>query len=973
MPGYEYGADDGQIGIFRWGTTGAGDDRKHELKLVLPWYPKVTRYIVSKDSHGKILDARYTLDIGGHEDTIDADELGAAEAWKRWPHAVGVQNRVMRDCLGIIVQVEAAKRDQTVATPYWDGDRLVLPGADLLVRGYGESYDSGEFEELLSLAIANPRLALMMGFSYGAPYVEPLQRQPFWVHSNGRARQGKTTGLFAACCIWGRPGVKGINRSWNTTTIGLTTVLGQLGVLPVFLDELHMAGFTPAALKKTVHSTCDGADRSSSSRTRKLRESPPWYGVLFSTGNDSVTGQCPQAEIAARVVEIPAPVVADSATSKRVKEIARRNYGHFPAVPVPVDDMRAAVSHAERLIGLPADGGPGETIVENLALGVAGAGYLGGKAMADAALLAATEILNQQISELEEEGVQPGEKLLEAIRQTVISQPGAYPTRDEYKTRSTAAEQRNYPPLQGFYEAPMVMVLTTKLRVIADAAGLGDPRVALRELKTAKVLVTGTEDKRLRRRLERMPGLEVPRPDVYELNLDAYTEAKMTGTTGTTGTTEGVSPVQMEFEPWSRWETGPGTGTGTGTTGEAVTSEDEGGPGGPGGERVVTPMDRRRAARVADEAENLGYFAKAVQGKNPSEGKYPNATEGQLIAGMRTFTAAMGGLNFAGPPSRVGQLLFERCEAQYGSVPVLGEPPELPAFEVPPVTMFNMIQRDRASDIETHPVVVAYDVNAQFLAVAQSVTLGTGSPDHLPGTVFLKGEHKELKKPGYVRLAAEVGMGPGNRVPAGSWVANATADYLVERDGTLEVTERYHWAESRRWLSAWGKQAGAGRRALVGRDDPASKMALTALKLMYSTFLGGFLRSGPTANNYNRTNTLRPDWADALQSLARMNMLRGIARAKPKPVSTFMDAAYFLLAEGQTVTGLKVDEETFQPGWWKLASVGRVADVAILKRPGGKTSESTLAEMLEAGSTGGVAAVVKALGEGRTAGKAASA
>jgi len=1036
-PGYEYGRDGSRTGIFRW--VGKDDP---ELKPVLPWYPKVTRYIVTKNSKEKITEARYTISVDGHEDTVTAEELSEASTWAKWPGAVGIHDRTMRDCLANIVQAEARKLPQTIGGAYWSGDQLVMPEADLLPRGYGQKADHGELGELVRVAIENPKVALMMGFSYGSPYIGPLKRQSFWVAPSGDSSKGKTSSFLAAAAMHGySPKKGGVIRPWNATGVAINIQLGELAVLPAFWDEIHMVGFTPSVLKKTIHTTCDGADRLVAGRNRKLKEASMWSGVLFSTGNISVTGWCPQPEVACRVVEIPTPIVAGRDDAKALEYLTERNHGWWK--PIPVDQFRDLIRYAEQKIGVPDDGGVTERIVENLALGVAGALVIGGPEMADAALEAAQALLTTQVDELADSGVRPSARLLEELRQALVARPFKFPTEQTYKEWTNGDRAAHGLVVEGFrLDAGRVWVLSKYMDQLARDAGLENARIALREMKDSRVLVTGTEKgERLRKR----PRVAGERFDVYELDLalaEFLENEEMTGTTGTTGTGYGVSAGGPALEGWPKvvpvvvpvpvatGTTGTGTGTtgtgtsmrtatkvlvraglladvrpfpapvpvpvdrdqgetgvvpvvpvvvpvasgtGTGTgTGHAgtVTSEDEaGGPGGPGGPgRIVTPMERKRSQRVVNEVEHLAHFAKAVQGKDPSKGRYPNATEAELIAGMRTFTVAMGGLNFAGPPSRVGQLLFERCEAQYGSVPVLGATPELPTFDQTPVTMFNMVQRDRAVDVDTHPLVVAYDVNAQFLGVTQSVTLGTGSPDHLPGVMFLKGESKELKKAGYVRLATEVVMGPGKRLSAGTWVANPVAEYLVERDGSLEVTERYLWGEGRRWLSAWGKSAGAGRRALVVRNDPASRMALTALKLVYSTFLGGYLRS----ERYNTNETLRPDWADQLQSLARMNMLRGIARTRPKPIATYADAAYFLLREDQAVTGLGIDEETFQPGKWKRAAVGDSQAVAVLSRPGGKATETTLKAQLEAGSTGGIAAVVKALGEGRTA-KVASA
>lgn len=976
-PSYRYGwitSDDtgeSSRGIAQW--QGQGENRA--LRPVLPWIPKVTRYITSKDSKGKILEARYTLVIGGHEDTIDADELLQAEAWKRWPGAVGVHDRPLREVLAIIVQAEASQLAQTPAVPYWDGDQLVMPGADLLARGYGERYDSGEVGELLAIATANPKLALLLGFSYGAPYVEPLARQPFWACPSGDSSKGKTTALLAATSLHGKPGKSGANRSWNATVNGVNILLGQLAVMPAFLDEIHMAGFTPATLKKAVHTTCDGADRFTSSRTRKMKDSPPWYGVLFSTGNLSVTGMCPQPEIAVRVVEVPAPIVANSATSKRVKEIARRNYGWWR--PIPLAEMSQAIAIAEGLIGMPEDGGAAERIVENLALGVAGAFALGGKPMADAALGAARELLAVQVDELTDEGAKPCEKLVEELRQALIARPFKFPAPSEYDGWLTAEKAPHGLAIEGFHEDGTVRVLTKFMDSIARDAGLDNARIALRELKEAGALRVGVEkDGDGRARLRKRIRLGGKRFDVYEIDLTYDENAKNTGTTGTTGTNTVVSAGQSVDFGWSQPVPVPdpvpvvtGTTPDAGTTAytqvpltdEPGTSENApvpvvpagpgpAGPSNPGPSNGVASLgDARRAAQRAELAEQLANFRRVIVRSD----RFPDADEAALVAGLRTFSAALDGLSFAGAPARVGQLLFEKLSAQYGSVPVLGAPPNQPVESHRVVTMFNML--DQSADPAAHEYVVGLDVNAQFLAAAGTADLGTGDPE--PVGPLGDDWREALKLPGYVQLAEDVAVGPGCVLRAGEVIANPMALYLMQRDGVLPVTGGYRWPERRRWLALWATWVRRARGDLMERSDVPSAMALVALKAVYAAFLGGWMNSGQDRGGYNSTNTLRPDWMHMVHSVARANALRALDKATVRPFATLADAAYFLTNDVMDPRGLTLST---QPGKWKLHRLGRPSEsvaIEVQRQP----RVTTLAEQIERGSIGNVSKVVKAL------------
>lgn len=986
-------------GIFRYVLRGAGENRKTVEEELIDWCPKVVRYVVGKTVEGETIRTRYTVRVGDQERTFSQDDLRDGKAWDNFHQAAGQGDRQVCGALADIVRLQGRDLGETLDCPIWSGDQLVMPPADLMPDGYAKtsSGDPDGLSKLLGIAADNPKLALIMGFSFAAPYVAPLRRQAFVVHLNGTGGEGKTSGMWGAASLWGRPETEGsLIPSWNATMNGITGRLGRLAVLPAFLDDIHAAGFTPEKLNTTLFAITQGAGRLRADRNGEERKSRTWSGILFSSGNRSILGMLNSAgEVARRVIEISGKITTTGAQADMVKDLAQEHFGTFE--PVPIAAMRDATAWAERKLAplLTTESGVNTGIMRCLALGVAGAWHLGGEELTMAARQAAEELLVSLVSEAAEAGATMGEKLLEAARQLVVSSPN-YPTR---KDRAAIPADRFKPTIQGFYEHPDLYVMTTYIGEIAKHAGLADARVALRELKASGQLVTQASAKQLRRQFK--VGDE--RFDVYHLRLGEKKNADPSGdespfadeptsVTSVPSVSAGQSHNQLTLvgsvtsgssvnagqgaDSWPQGMRDTGVAAVSQETRNAVTCNDTGpaadtgsaadtGPAADTGRRVgsVTPMHRARAARVEAEAEHLEYFAKAVRKR------YPDATEAQLVAGLKTFNVAMRGLNFAGPPSRVGQLLFERCEAQYGSVPVLGEPPELPRFDQTPMTMFNMIERDRAADIPALPLVIGMDVNAQFLAVTQSVALGTGPADHLPGAVLVKGEHKDLKRPGYVRVAGEVGMGPGCVIKAGRWIPNPVAEYLVARDGSLEVAERYQWAESRRWLSAWGKQASAGRRDLVARRDLPSQMALTALKLIYSTFLGGWLRSGPQTNHYNHTHTLRPDWADHVQSLARMNMLRAIAKATPKPIATYMDQAYFLVAEPHQLKGLVVDEQSLQPGKWKRATVGRSADETVIAQ-GDKGFTTTLARQLERGSPNGVAAVVRALGGAYRDGKA---
>jgi hypothetical protein len=938
---------------------------------ILDWCPTVLRYVVGKDSRGKITSARYTVEVGGHEDTIFAEELRSGEGWDRFPQATGHHDRQVKDTLACIVTHQAAQLPQTVAAPYWDGDLLRMSDPDLMPPGYGDRMGAA-LEEILPTAIANPKLALVLGFGYAAPYVEPLDRQSFWCHMTGGAREGKSTGLNLAACVWGKPRPRGVIIPWNTTAGGPSAALSELSVLPAFFDDLHAAGFTPAQVRKMIFATAEGNSRLRSTRSGRRKDSPPWYGVLFSTGNDSILSMLPQAEVAARVVEIPSPLTDSAATSKRVKDWAKVNYGHWRAVPIVT--MRAAVDQAEELLRGGIDGGTEETIMENLALGVAGAYVVGGKPLADAALSAAREILDVLSVELAESGVKPGDKLLEAVRQYLVARPGAFPTRQEYGA-ALADTSRPAPAVQGFWEPPLAYIITSHMGAIAAGYGLADPRVGLRELRKAGLLDTQASANQLRKQVRaagrrfdayaiRMEDTDSPAPSGKpDSTSDTSATSDAAGQTlwnpslvpSATSDTPAYAQVNATPQPVTpQVESTPPDATAV--TGPVTLDEPDriapGARSGHSGEpRDTGPVTQRPVRAVsassrAEDAEEWERWCEIIR----SEDAWPQATTEQCLAGLKMFSRALGGLRHLGTSAVVGQLLFHKLQAQHGSIPVLEEgglPQELGDV----ARTFNYV--DTAAQVEGRPWVLAMDVNAQFLAVTGAVELGTGYPQEVTVPTFTdpRQAKRYYSKPGYVQVASDTPIAGACVIPEGYWIAHPVAAYLQERGGLQVASQGLLWPEHRRWLSAWGDVVRRGRAALLARKgDQAAEMALHALKLMYAAFLGGFLRS----EAYNRGKTLRPDWNDQLTGLARVNMLRALDRCQPSAFATHLDAAFFLLEDNAGVQGLQV---TPQAGKWKVAKVGRTEGPATIIR-GGRPISTTLAEQVALGSVAGVRDVV---------------
>lgn len=369
----------------------------------------------------------------------------------------------------------------------------------------------------------------------------------------------------------------------------------------------------------------------------------------------------------------------------------------------------------------------------------------------------------------------------------------------------------------------------------------------------------------------------------------------------------------------------------------------------------MPPAEEQRAKQRALWAQQLADFSRAIR----KTGKFPDVAEADLAAGLKTFSAALDGLSFSGASAQVGQNLFQRLGAQYSSVPTLGTPPSDPMKGQRVQTMFNLLDR-AASPLAAQGgrrYAVGLDINAQFLACSATVALGIGEASEIAGRRITDNWAEVLKRPGYVQLAAPVEIGPGCVLSEGDWIANPTADYLMRRDGVLPVTRGYQWMQSRRWLKLWTDRMRTARASLIGRDDLPSLLALAAVKAVYAAFLGGWLNSGEDANNYNKTDTLRPDWMHMIHSTARVNMLRALTKATVAPFATHADAAYFLTDDVMDPRGLTLST---QPGKWKVYRLG-TASAPVTIQSGKRYVNTTLADQIDRGSVGNISKVMTAL------------
>lgn len=500
-----------------WLTSGAKDP---ETVQILQWCPEVTAHMGGFNPRGRLVKRVVTLNVGKDSATVRMSDLDELSTWEQFPGAIGFAKREVREVLANVVAHQAAKLELMPLHPRWVNGRLHLPPADALPRGYGVTSGSlDDWRALLREIARSPRMVLVSGLAVGGLYVQPLQRQSYMIHVPGASSEGKTTTETAAASFFGDP--QHVIMPWSVTKQGPGSWLRSMVLMTGFRDELGAANLNGSQLETLLFTLLQGAERDMSSKTGDYRESQgSWHGALISTGNESILGQIANEGIAARVVEITGPFTLSAEHADTVTDLAAGCHGHGLLAlaergPAPLKFRHMVTTALEGIGAL--SGVPGR-IAQHLAMGVAGAQVIaelaGVPEFARAAPAAARGVLAELMSGLAERGARPGDRLLDALRGSLLSAPAAWPTRERYVKGLTdsfgmAREVFGW-DLVGDPDTPGdLAVIPSKLGGIAAEAGINDAGIALQDLKKRKLLTPDRDGKHLQRKIR--VGTRTPR------------------------------------------------------------------------------------------------------------------------------------------------------------------------------------------------------------------------------------------------------------------------------------------------------------------------------------------------------------------------------------------------------------------------------------------------------------------------------
>jgi hypothetical protein len=965
-------------------TPGVGVWRGEDL--LLSWCPVVERHLGAYNPRGELTARRVTLTVAGQTATVAMADVADGKVWTdRFAGAAGVGERGTREILRNIVDDQAQRCDMVPVHPRWFGDRLVLPPEDTLPRGYGNVVGSVTDWRLMMDEVArSPRMALVCGLAIGGLFVQPLGRQSYMVHLAGRSSIGKTTTMTAAAALFGNPA--DVVLPWSVTRNGPGSWLRTLAILTGFRDELGASGFTPQQLEQSIFGYLQGAERDMSGRQGEYRESQgSWHGALMSSGNDGIIGRIANEGIAARVIEIGHGLTLDAFHAERIDRMSEESYGH--ALRALVDGGPTPAEFADMIgkalsdIGAP-DGGPARRLAGHLATGLAGARVLadlcGLKTFAQDVPAAARALLDEMSAGLIERGALPSDRLLAALVEHMAASPATWPTRTSYDANVMSGmyalrDVAGWDTSSDSNVPGDVAALPARLREIAFAAGLTDPRIALAELRQRGLLAPSPDGKNLARLIR--AGGKIVRAYVIS-GLHPATEEESEPVTQESAEVEPAASTAVEPEQLELPDAAPAAlvpaqrepeQVPTAVDTEVLTVADHQQPCGWCAAPTTIRIDGQPRHRVRSLCEVMAPAAveparparsarsrtavATVAGHESTMGEwlreyYPASSRAEREAAEVAWKLVMRQIDFKGAHVTARNIL--RGSLKHASVPEL-EPIDTSSLDEL-MGDDSLRWRGRAWAVPGVELVEgdqlkAYDINGMYLSAAE-MELGIGEPiysDDVPAGW--------VKRVGWVKLATapdRLPHGLGARIVAGMWVPIPLAAYveewLTERGDMpgLDISRVCIWAKSRRVMRPHVTFMRQARKTLIANGalvkGSPEHMALKALKVVYARMFGGLLRS----EKYNDDPTCRADWAALIEANGQQRMFRAIDKAGPdaRLVGIHVDAVWFAVPAGHEghPAGI-VCPAALDLGKWKPAGVGTITAAEIEAYGFGKWSE----------------------------------
>lgn len=186
------------------------------------------------------------------------------------------------------------------------------------------SYDLWKDEALKARLRPHARAALAASFA--SPLMPILGKPIFFVHFWGDSGTGKSVCMMLAASVWGNPRV--LMKTFNSTVFALERHAAFMCNIPLFLNEMQTR-HDRDNMDRIIYALSEGASKGRGTRTGGTESDVVWQNIIFTNGEEPLTGMCSGAGAKNRVFELyntgRNPILEDAAYTA---DIVSDNYGY---------------------------------------------------------------------------------------------------------------------------------------------------------------------------------------------------------------------------------------------------------------------------------------------------------------------------------------------------------------------------------------------------------------------------------------------------------------------------------------------------------------------------------------------------------------------------------------------------------------------------------------------------------------------
>ena len=244
--------------------------------------------------------------------------------------------------------------DNTRFLPYEDG--LLFDGEAEFAQLYSSIREHGSMDKWLELALSvragrNVATRAALAASFASVLVKPLKTLPFFVHCwSDVSGTGKTVALMFAASVWADPNDGAYVKNMNSTSVGVESISGFLGSLPLCMDELCMkdskSGYK-GNLEEMVYQFCEGAGRTRGTRNGGVQHQKRWNCCAITTGETPLIKDNARAGASNRVLELYSGDMQMFDDPVSANRVIRENYGFAGPLFVQALQQDGAVNKAQ--------------------------------------------------------------------------------------------------------------------------------------------------------------------------------------------------------------------------------------------------------------------------------------------------------------------------------------------------------------------------------------------------------------------------------------------------------------------------------------------------------------------------------------------------------------------------------------------------------------------------------------------------